>query len=342
MFHRLLLVSLGVLVLLAGCGPETTLQLSYSRPAAFEVPAKIRQIAVSEFTTAGNAGRQWGDVAADKLVSSLDQQNKKYERYSLTDRKKLKEIMDQRDVNVMVSNASTAVQVGKLAKVDAIIYGTVMVTQQRDHIAKQVPTLGGSTYVTTKTVYVTRQTCQIQVTFTMDDVNTGMTLVAMSPKRDFDSDKASKGGLAKFVGMGGEPAPADQVINGLIDECVDEFIARISPHDVSIPVKLGNGKSETVVTGNKLAAAGDTDEAITCYERAAKEHPDDADAFFNAGVMYEKRLQWKESERMYSRAFEIKPEERFIEARRRVRNETGQANGATGPEKTSASSPSDK
>ncbi len=340
MLNKLTLaVCVAVLPLSAGCGPDSgkTIQLEYSRPAAFQVSAKVHSIAIAEFATSGNTGHSWGDVAADKLTANLDQQNKKYERYSLVDRGHLKQIMDQKDVNLMVSDPSSAVKVGKMAKVDAIVYGSVSATCRDQHRTR---TTFDPLSQSSRQVPYTQRYCQVRVTFTMDDINTGMTLVSMSPTREYDTDKQKSSGMAsvtKMLGVGkDELPPAEQVMDALIQQCVDEFVARVSPHDVSVNVTLGKGKSELVSKGNSLAAAGDYTEALNYYERAGKEKPDDADAFFNAGVMYEKTGQFKEAERMYSRAFEIKAEDRFVEARRRVRSETSEAPGATTSEKAVA------
>ena len=73
----------------------------------------------------------------------------------------------------------------------------------------------------------------------------------------------------------------------LIAECVGRFVAKISPHSVTVTEKMEMGASKIVETGNKLARAGDYPEALECYKRALRDHPNDDGALFNAGMVCE-------------------------------------------------------
>ncbi|MFA6133590.1 MAG: CsgG/HfaB family protein [Phycisphaerae bacterium] len=326
----LIVLGLGLSVAaLAGCGEgDKPVQLQYDRPAAYEIPASIRKLAIAEFGGQTDEDRRWGDIASDKLADSLEQANRTYDRYQLVDRKRLKAIMDERDLQLAISDTSTAGKVGKLANVDAMIYGSLHVVTRDEHATKQVPDLINRT---TKTVPYTKRYCMVAVNFTMDDIQTSKTLTTVSVTREFDSEKDGKkgGGIEKMtsmIGMGGDKLPAaDQVVNGLIEKCVFEFISRISPHKVVIDEPLQKGKSKLVTTGNTLAKEGEYAEALDLYLQAIEAKPDDAGACFNAGLMYEVTGKFGKAEEYYTRAFKLKQDARCIQARRRVRAEA--ANG---------------
>ena len=113
--------------LLAGCGEETTtIQLSYERPAEKQIPEKIKKIAVAEFSGRTPADQRWGGIAADKLSAELDKLNATYNRYELVDRRNLAQVLKEQDVQIM--SADQAIKFGKMANVQAMIFGNVSVS----------------------------------------------------------------------------------------------------------------------------------------------------------------------------------------------------------------------
>jgi len=323
---------IGSLLLATGCGEKYKVTLRYDRPAQVEIPAKVRALGIAQFGGKTTMDKRWGDIASDRLAARLHEYNSKYNRYQLVDRKRLKAILDEQDLAAAFSDSSQAVQAGKLAKVDAMIYGTVTVTSQdqRGTRTKLNPISGK-----TKEVSYVKRHVMSAVNFTIDDVATGRTLYAKSLMRDYDSDKSKDGGgsgnvvggMVKGLFGGGSDTPeaTEQVASNLIDQCVEAFLMQISPHEVVVTETLGKGKSEAVETGNKLAEAGDYAEALEAYQAGLREEPGDHDALFNSGVMYEAMGKFAEAEKCYGDAFKTKPEAQYVQARKRVRME--QTNG---------------
>ena len=83
-------------LLAAGCGGEKTVQFTYQRPPQYQIPLSIKRIGIAEFGAETSQDRQWGLIAADRLAAKLDEYNKKYERYQLVDRMRLKAILDEK------------------------------------------------------------------------------------------------------------------------------------------------------------------------------------------------------------------------------------------------------
>ena len=311
--------------LLAGCGDSgVAIQIAYDRPAMYPVPPEVKRLAVAEFGGRSPADKRWGDYASDRLTSLLDVLNKRYQRYELVDRKRLKGIMDERAAQMMlISDPDSAHKVGKIAKVDAMIYGSVSVLARDERAFKQVYDFQTKQ---NKMVPYLKRYASAAVNFTMDDVLTSKTLATVTISREYDSEKQKKSGMEAFAeAMGGvtnqKLPPTEQLLNQLVDECVSEIVARISPHPVVFSEKLGKGKSELVKTANKLAKAGEYREALDLYKQGVEIKPDDVDAVFNAGVMLEALGNRREAEAMYDRAFKMKPKEQYVMARRRVRVE---------------------
>jgi tetratricopeptide (TPR) repeat protein len=298
-------------------------ELRYDRPAQYEIPESIRKIGIAEFGGQDAQDVEWGNMASDCLASKLDAYNKQFQRYQLVDRKRLKAILDEQDLQAAFSDSTKAVEAGKIANVDAMIYGHVHVVTRDEQATRTTFDIMNRS---TRQVHYTKRYVMAAVTFTMDDVETSKTLVTLTATREFDSEKdanSSRGArLVKMVGMGGGNLPAsEQILKQLIDECVQEFVAKISPHQVVESEKLCKGKSSEVETGNKLAAAGDYAEALEAYQSALKTNPDDHEVMFNCGVVSEALGKLAEAEKFYDEAFKLKPKEQYLHARRRVRLE---------------------
>jgi len=317
----LLIIATAIVALFPGCGKGPTIQLSYFRQAKYRIPAEVKKVGIAEFGGRRSEDRRWGTIASERLAARLDEYNRKYKRYQLVDRMRLKAILDERDLQMAISDTTTAVRAGKIAQCDAMIYGNVKVMHRDERRSK---TKFDPISQRTKTVSYIYRYCMAVVNFTLDDIRTGKTLASASLTREYDSEESGKkSGLGSFMAVGGsnEPPPPDQVISDLVDQCVAEFLSRISPHEVTFTVKLGKGDSDFIKTGNNLAEAGEYKEALDYYQQGLELVPDDHEAMYNAGAMYEKFGNLQKASEFYNKAFKIKPEKEYIVARRRVRQE---------------------
>ncbi len=317
-FVLLMIPSLAVL---SGC-EDKPISIGYDRPPEYQIPTSVRRIAIAEFGGRSEEDKKFGDIAADQLASELDAYNKKYERYELVDRKRLRAILDEQDMQLAISDTASAAQVGKLARVEAMIYGSVSVSTRDERASRTTIDFRSRR---PKKVYYTKRYCMASVNFTMDDVQTSKTLATVTLTREYDSDKDEKASIAKSLGFSSDNLPPpDRILGHLISECVRQFVQKISPHTVTISEKMERGKSKIVQRGNKLARAGEYADALKCYLQAIEARPDDDGAMFNAALMYEAMAKFEKAEEYYSKAFAIKDKEKYIIARKRVRVESAQ------------------
>lgn len=303
-----------------GCNPKKKIELRYERPAAVRISPAVKRLGIAEFGGKTDEDRRWGAIASDRLSAALARYNDKYKRYELVDRMRLKAILDEQDLQIAISDGAAAGRVGKLADVQAMIYGSVKATARAERDTRSV---FDTARMRPKTISYTRRYCLAAVNFTMDDVSTGKTLASASTSREYDSAKgASTLSRVKTVaGLGSNIGELDAIVVTLIDECVAEFLGKISKHEVVVIEELQRGKSEVVGTGTKLAAVGDYAEALECYQKGMKQAPEDHEVVFNIGVIYEAMGNLARAEEYYGRAVRMEPKERYIGARKRVRLE---------------------
>jgi tetratricopeptide (TPR) repeat protein len=303
---------------LGGCGGPTV-EVQYDRKAEYNIPRDVRRVAIAELGGQTFEDKRWGDIASDKLASALDTYNRKFNRYELVDRKRLRAILDERDLRMAISDTSSAAKAGELANVHAMIYGTVHVdTQDQHRTGRAFDPIGRSM----KTVSYTQRYCLVTVNFTMDDIRTAKTLATHTSKQEYDSEndkKAGPAGIGMALGFGKDDAPpVHQIVNRLVDQAVYEFVSKISPYTERVRVSLEGGKSQQVQDGNQFAAAKEYSDALGCYRRAIEIHPDDHGALFNAGLMCEAMGELDQAYEYYGNAVAQKVHKKYIAARTRV------------------------
>lgn len=301
-------------MLVGGCGGEGgQISLRYDRPAKYNIPKSVRKIAIVQFGAKKGTEKKWGEIATDKLTSAMDEYNKKFHRYILVDRKRVSAIMDERDFQMSVADTDQAVKLGKIANVDAMVYGSVYVAENVEVHKSSIPTPYGSIPVTTR-----RYQSTAAINFTMDDIHSTKTICSVTVMRKYDSkDKADEKKYKKYKNN------MSAITTMMIQECVDEFVSKVSPHQVVVTVRLEKGKSKLTAQGNRFAKEREYADALDVYRGAINDKPDDYGAMFNMGLCYEALGQMDQAYASYSKAVRLKPKTKFIRARRRVRMENG-------------------
>jgi hypothetical protein len=310
--------------LMGGCfGEEVPVELSYARPAKVQIPERVKRIAVADFTGGNDYEKRWGQTAAAEFSGELDRCNREFKRYELVDRDNLAKVLKEQDLAIMTGDE--AVSAGKLAQVQALVFGNIRVQarderrqrQQYDWVTKQ-----------NKTIWYTHRFVLVSVKLDMTDVDTSKVLHTFTDTKEYDSDKDKDNPtFLRMIGLGSDnPPPLDETVHKIVAAVVVEFARQICPHRVAFQEKLEAGGCESVTTGNKMAKAKDYAGALDAYTLAMRDKPDDDGAVFNAGVMNEALGNSAEAERLYTRAIDMGKKGKYIEARQRVRRET-QSNG---------------
>ena len=313
-----------VSLLAIGCGEKYVVNLQYTRPAEYTLPEDVRRVAVTEFSGSDQRDRRWGQRAADRLVAKLDEYGRQLHGYEIVDRNAVDKILKERDLQLFAGDAAAAQKIGQIARADALIYGTADVSSER--VTKTVPRLSLSGRAEREQVEVLTATATLS--FQMVRVRDGQSLAPTQVTRKYPDDvKKDDGGNLGFVrgmvGGGGDDGVSDeQVMADLVDLCVDAFVARISPHRVSVEAPLEKGKEKDLVErGNQMAVRGDYKDALDLYLQALDLKGDDHGTLYNAAVMYEALGQFDQALQHYNRAYALKAQDKYLDGRNRVREE---------------------
>ncbi len=309
-----LFLSLGAGILVGCKDKGKDITISYDRMPKYTISDNVKKVAIVQFGAKSGTEEKWGEIASDCLASVMDEYDKKFHRFTLVDRKRLKAIMEERDFQMSVADTDQAVEFGKIAMVDAMIYGTVYIDQVERIETHEVSGPYG-VKIPVKSEY---RASTAAVTFAMADVQTTKTICSVTITRKYDSKSMSKEEKKLYKNVEKNLAGITQM---LIDQCVREFVSKISPHEVEVQVQLEAGKTKQIKDGNNFAAEREYKDAITMYESGLAEASNDDGAMFNIGVCYEAMGQLTDAEMWYDKAIRIRPEPEYIRARKRVRVE---------------------
>lgn len=317
---------LGVFVL--GCSPRTTLRIM--KPAAVDVSG-IQRLAVLDFSGEDNSGL----VVTSLFTSKLWQTG----FYTLVERSELERILQEHALNLSgVVDASTAAQVGKMLGVDAVLLGEVLTYTTEDHtrtrkVKKKVWTgeyerdkNGNIIYEKTlfggkvkkkkyREVLVNQKLLErdatVSVSFRLVDVETGK---IRATKIQTHSTKAT------VVSGEGDLPTAEEMLHGLLEQCVDEFVSLLTPHFVEIQARFARS-DEAVNRGIELAKNGLWDKAQAVWEAVVRENPQNHAAWYNLGLAYEAQGRFGRAVRAYNQAVNLKAKKMYMKALQRARQE---------------------
>ncbi|MBI5723340.1 MAG: tetratricopeptide repeat protein [Planctomycetes bacterium] len=298
----------------AGCNGEKKIAIQIPAPATMQIPENIKQIGVwSSFKGTGQSeadNKKWGEYAANTTYSLIDNNNKKYPRYNLTDQKNMKTVSDANDLNAALGGTVKA-DASKWSDAQAYITGDVKVEIKDD---KEHRSFSGGYMASFGTSFDVRKVrCTVSVSATMVNASTLKPMATLpTTTKSFNCD--SKEDKERY---GGKVPEASNIVGDLIEDQVKEFVAMIMKHDQD--TTLAASPSKNVDRGNKLAVAGDYKDALEAYNAAIAENPADHAAHYNAGVCNEALGNLQDAFNCYDKAFKINAEERYAQARKRVK-----------------------
>jgi len=294
--------------LLAGCDTEKFI-ITYNRPAKLDVDPRIKKVAIVGF----KQKEDYGDLVIGKLNGKI----RKSERFKIIERENLSTIMKEKDLIEADLAEVGVVRDMKLDKVDAIITGKVRaMTQQVDYndTRYRIQNVGGYPVPVPYTVRIKVPVHELSLEIRMIDLTRkGRIVYGQSYSKSFHSKKDKK--LINKIRekrrqKGVTPAG---VFETLIEDCVDDFVSYIIPHEISIKVKLMKG-SKFVNTGVTFLKANNVDDAEEWFDMALQKDPNAVAPNYNLAVCYEVAGKFSQAIKLYKRCIILKEGEHTASA----------------------------
>ncbi|MDD5686288.1 MAG: CsgG/HfaB family protein [Elusimicrobia bacterium] len=242
-----LLPLVSCLLFLTSCAPSTSVRkkeaITIEKPKDEFIPPK-KKISVVEFENKTAYGqRRLGTAASDVLLTELG----KSKKFILIERSKLDKVMEEQKLQTTgMTDANTAVQMGKILGLDAIVVGS---------ISQFGVKTGGSDYLITQSK---QQVAECTVDIRVIEVETGRIIYIDSGKGVAKSSKGS------FLGMGTKGG-YDETLEGealraAIAKFVDNIVFQVNARPWSCRVAevdenniyLDAGQESNLKIGTKL------------------------------------------------------------------------------------------
>jgi len=312
------------LLMLASCAGAPVVTFQTIKPPEINI-GNVSKIAVAEFEGPDGSG----ELAAYKLTEYLVQTN----RFTVLEREKFDKILQEQGLSMTgVIDQNSAVEIGKLLGVDALIFGNVTAYKCEDEegtrkVKKKVGT-GKYKKVKRKNIFTGKEYWAeeeimktvlvdehykirkgvVSVNFKVVDVKTGKLLAvkSLTVNKEYKS----------VEGRGNIPA-REEVLNTLLSQVMEKFAGMIAPIKITVTRKLEKG-SEYVNRGVDFAVNGLWDMAIKSWKEGLKVEPTNPSIYYNLGVAYEKMGDFISAGEMYKKAVELNPKKLYMEALKRV------------------------
>ncbi len=277
-----------------GCQQQQSpLTIRYKVPSEYEIPKDVRRIATSQFAAEASADKGLAMLVSDELAATLAANGY--------------EMVDRAEFSAPAFSGKKPIMRRKRFAGGAILSGSVKAWKQEKNVDCNCPEIRAQL----------RKRAFVSVSLTLQDVQDGGTLLAMTINRDFSSLRSQQQG--KGAGPLGKMSD-EEAYASLALECVQAFADKISPRTLSATETLQPGRGSLVRSGNRLANQGRYAEALLKYLAALKKAPNDAGAAFNAGFMCEALGDLDTAEKYYSRAYNRAGHVEYLAARKRVRD----------------------
>lgn len=325
---------LSVMILLS-CAVPSTISVRVQKPASIDLPG-IKKLAIVDFQGAERSGSQIATLIQSMLITS--------EYFNILERDQLRNILEEQKLGMSgVVDANTAVEVGKLLGVDALIFGEVTryevePDQEITEKVKEQKHTGRYEWVeekdekTGKTKRVRKEIVEdvwvdksywvrkgtVAINFRVVDVETGALLAAHSDSRSYDSQDEKKSFLEILTDTQKSLKPQGEILHDLSQSICQQFVQMIAPYYAmeNRIIELGRG---SIDEGRKYAENGLWPEAVEAWERAVLEMPEEPAAFYNLGLGYEVQGRLDEAEQSYQLAVRLNQKKLYMEAIARVR-----------------------
>lgn len=317
-----------ILFILLSCAMPAAISVQVMKPADINMPG-VHTLAVADFQGAERSGSQ----IATQLQSYLKETN----HLELVERDQLRRILDEQNLGMAgVTNQETAIEVGKLLGVDALIFGEVTAydvepdergTEKvereegtgRYEIVEQKNIFTGKKQKVKKEIMKTVLVDQhyrirrgtVAINFRVVSVQTGELLAVHSDSKSYNSGKVVEGSRQTLK-------PQGEILADLSQKICKDFVWKIAPHYSKETRYVESGKGR-IATGKKYAESGLWPEAIEEWKQAVVEKPKEPAVYYNLGVAYEIRGDYDQAESYYKQAVSIKTDKRYMDSIQRVR-----------------------
>ena len=320
--------ALSIVAMWLSCSVPPAVNVKVHKAAGIHLPG-VKKVAIADFQGPERSGSQFATLFQQILLTT--------EYYEIIERDRLRSVLEEQNLGQTgVVNEETAVEIGKLLGVDALIFGEVAThdiepdERGTEKVSTKVGTgkyewveekniFTGKTKKVKKEIMKTTLVDQhyrvrrgtVAVNFRVVGVEDGRLLAARSESQSYNSGKMIEGSKETLK-------PEGEILRDLSMQICEKFVRLISPYYQTEKRTIEPGKG-SIGVGAKYAQAGLWPEAMEAWKKAVVELPNEPAARYNLGLGYEVQGMLDEAEHEYQIASSMKQKKLYMEALARIR-----------------------
>ncbi len=325
--------ALGVLAAVTGCASQQTATVSFSYVVEKEkgLPPGMKTIAIMPAKVGETTDPKWQELSTTVLASLINESRSKFgTEVTVTERRDAKAVFDEGDMKA----AGMATGKGgdtKLIGAEGLLLSNINVKVEK-HVGKQ-RTLsgldiagfgghrsgGGRVNAETEEVETVTRNMTVQTEFKLVDSANGRVWEHFSPKTYSATDRTKASPIFGSSKTEAELTPQDQIIGSLVERGAREFVSQLMPCRIDVETEVESSGNKNCVEGVKLLRAEAYREAISAFQAAMADNPDDHRAAYGAGVACEATGQFEAGLKYYNKACAGENNRTYADARDRMK-----------------------
>jgi Tetratricopeptide repeat len=325
--------ALGLLAAVTGCASQQTATVSFSYVVEKEkgLPPGMKTIAIMPAKVGETTDPKWQELSTTVLASLINESRSKFgAEVTVTERRDAKAVFDEGDMKA----AGMATGKGgdtKLIGAEGLLLSNINVKVEK-HVGKQ-RTLsgldiagfgghrsgGGRVNAETEEVETVTRNMTVQTEFKLVDSANGRVWEHFSPKTYSATDRTKASPIFGSSKTEAELTPQDQIIGSLVERGAREFVSQLMPCRIDVETEVESSGNKNCVEGVKLLRAEAYREAISAFQAAMAENPDDHRAAYGAGVACEATGQFEAGLKYYNKACAGENNRTYADARDRMK-----------------------
>jgi hypothetical protein len=325
--------------LLAGCngGGREGAHVSFTYVVEKEkgLPPGMNTIAITPAKVGPTTDPKWSEMCVTVVQSLInDSRGKLGTPVTVTERRDAKAVFDEGDLKA----AGMATGKGgntQLVGAEGLLLSNINVKEET-HTGKQrtisgldIAAFGGHHYgggaggVQTSEVETVTRNLTVQTEFKLVDAATGKVWEYYSPHTFQATDRTKASPLFGSSQTEAALTPKDRIIGALVEQGAREFVSMLMPCRVQVDAEVQASNNASCAEGVRQLRAENFREAVSAFQSALNENPNDHRAAYGAGIASEALGNGEQALNFYKQACAAQNDPEYMEARDRMKAYAG-------------------
>lgn len=329
-------LSLGMLMLagLTGCAgrERAVVNLSYVVEPTRGLPPGVRTITIMPAVVGPSTDPKWSDMCVTILQSLVNESRNQFNTpVDVSERRDARAVFDESDLAAAGMSNRRGGAPGQLLGAEASIVSNINVKVTIDRGAQRtisgLALMGGGGHgygvgggdVQTEEVETVQRNMTVQTEFKLVDLGNGRVWEHFSPSPYRSTERTKASPIFGSSQTEAALTPTDQIVATLVERGAREFISRLMPCRIEAEVEVESSGNKNCVQGVRLLRAESYEEALSYFQSALQEDPNDHRAAFGAGVGCEALGRYDGAVKYYQQALVGQDSGKYRDARERMK-----------------------